>query len=112
VDAVVPPEVSAHALAVVREAVTNVIRHAGATHLSVSVSAAERLRVEVTDDGCGFPAGGRRGGLTTLAERADDLDGVLSLGRNPAGAGGRLTWEVPLPAGAPASGPPHVDTGS
>jgi signal transduction histidine kinase len=100
VDAVVPPDVSGHALAVLREAVTNVIRHARATTLSVSVTAADRLRIEVTDDGVGFPAGGRRSGLANLAERAHRLGGVLDLDRNPDGAGARLVWDVPLPRGA------------
>lgn len=102
VDAVVPPEVSGHALAVLREAVTNVIRHARATTLSVSVTAADRLCIEVTDDGVGFPAGGRRSGLANLDERAKRLGGELHLDRNP-GAGARLVWDVPLPRGAGAA---------
>lgn len=110
VDAVVPPDVSDHALAVLREAVTNVIRHARATTLAVSVTAADRLRIEVTDNGVGFPAGGRRGGLANLADRANRLGGVLDLDHNPAGVGARLVWDVPLPRAARAPGPgPTVD---
>jgi signal transduction histidine kinase len=107
VDAVVPPDVSDHALAVLREAVTNVIRHARATNLAVSITAADRLRIEVIDNGVGFPAGGRRSGLANLAERAKRLGGVLDLDHNPAGVGARLVWDVPLPraARAPAAGP-------
>jgi signal transduction histidine kinase len=105
VDAVVPPDVSDHALAVLREAVANVIRHARATTLAVSVTAADRLRIEVTDDGIGFPAGGRRSGLTNLAERAKRVGGTLDLDRNPAGAGARLAWDVPLPPVAAAPPP-------
>jgi signal transduction histidine kinase len=103
VDAVVPPEVSRHALAVLREAMTNVIRHAGATHLSVSVTAADRLRIEVTDDGVGFPPGGGGSGLAGLADRAERLGGALSLGHNPTGPGGRLAWNVPLSHGVTAA---------
>jgi signal transduction histidine kinase len=102
VDAVVPPDVADHALAVLREAVTNVIRHARATSLSVSVTAADRLRIEVIDDGVGFPTDGRRSGLANLAGRAERLGGALELGPSPAGAGGRLVWDVPLPRGARA----------
>lgn len=105
VDAVVPPDVAGHALAVLREAVTNVIRHAGGTTLSVSVTAADQLRIEILDDGVGFPAGGRRSGLANLAERAKRLGGVLDLDPNPAGRGARLVWEVPLPRGVRTAGP-------
>jgi signal transduction histidine kinase len=102
VDAVVPPEVSGHALAVLRQAVTNVVRHARATGLSVAITATDRLRIEVTDDGVGFPEGGRRSGLAPLTDCAAQLGGELRLGRNATGAGALLTWEVPLPAGRPA----------
>jgi signal transduction histidine kinase len=103
VDAAVPPEVSTHALAVLREAVTNVVRHARAGTLSVSVTAVDRLRIEVVDDGVGLSDGGRRSGLANLAERAKRLGGTLHLDGNPAGAGARLVWDVPLPAPAPSA---------
>ena len=96
VDTVVPDELAAQALAVLREAVTNVVRHAKAASVSVSVTAAERLRIDVTDDGIGIPEGGRRSGLANLADRAAGLGGSLEVGRNQAGTGARLVWDVPL----------------
>ena len=55
--------------------------------------------VQVTDNGTGIPADGRRSGLRNLASRADKLGGELLLGAADPGApspGTRLTWRVPL----------------
>jgi signal transduction histidine kinase len=96
-DTTVPAEVAEHATAVLREAVTNVVRHAAATTVTVSVSATDRLRIEVADDGVGLPAGGRRSGLLNLADRAIGLGGGFTAAAGPDGTGARLAWEVPLP---------------
>jgi signal transduction histidine kinase len=104
VDKLVPPDISAPALAVLGEAVTNVIRHARASSLWVSVTATDRLRIQVTDDGVGIRPDGRRSGLTTLADRARQLGGELTVGCSRAG-GGSLTWDVPLRQDAPAARP-------
>ena len=95
VDTIVPAQVATHALAVLREATTNVVRHAKATTLGVSVVAADRLSVEVTDDGIGLPANGHRSGLANLADRAGQLGGTFSAARASTG-GTRLVWDVPL----------------
>ena len=110
VDAVVPPDISAHALAVLGEAVTNVIRHARAHSLWVSVTAADRLRIQVTDDGVGISGDGRRSGLDNLAHRARQLGGELTVGYSPAG-GGSVTWDVPLPREAPPPEPASAADG-
>ncbi|HZB50276.1 MAG TPA: GAF domain-containing protein [Mycobacteriales bacterium] len=97
VHTVVPPGTAAHALAVLREAVTNVVRHAKATAVEVSVTASDRLCICVTDDGIGIrDDDGRRSGLANLADRAAGLGGTLRIGPGPDGAGTRLDWEVPL----------------
>ncbi|MFL6127912.1 MAG: GAF domain-containing protein [Mycobacteriales bacterium] len=96
VDTVVPPQVAAHALAVLREAATNVVRHAKASTVTVTVSAGDRLCIQVTDDGTGIPADGRRSGLTNLADRATQLHGTLTTEPGPVGTGTRLTWNAPL----------------
>jgi signal transduction histidine kinase len=98
IETIVPPEVAAHALAVLREAVTNVVRHAKATSVAVTVVAGDELCVQVTDDGTGLPddGGGRRSGLGNLADRAAELGGSLSAGPAPSGAGTQLVWAVPL----------------
>ncbi len=95
VDSTVPAEIAEHATAVLREAVTNVVRHAEATTVAVSVTATDRLRIEILDDGVGLPAAGRRSGLTNLAERAARLGGDFTAESAPA-KGTRLVWEVPL----------------
>lgn len=96
IDTAVKPELIPHAVAVLREAVTNVVRHAKAHRVSVSLSVDDRLCLEVTDDGIGVPAGGRRSGLSNLAGRAAELGGAFELGPGPDGRGTRLLWTVPL----------------
>jgi signal transduction histidine kinase len=97
IDTLVPDEVAEQAAAVLREAVANVVRHAGASALSVLIAAGDTLRIEVLDNGVGPPAGpGRRSGLTNMAARAADLGGIFALGPGETG-GSRLVWEVPLP---------------
>jgi signal transduction histidine kinase len=88
------------ALAVLREALTNMARHAGASRADVTVDVDQDgiLSVTVTDDGTGIPAGGRRSGLLNLADRAAKLGGELRLGLAESAAprpGTRLEWRVP-----------------
>jgi signal transduction histidine kinase len=92
-----PPEIAAHALAVLREALTNIIRHAKARSVSIHIEATDRLHIQVTDDGIGIPADNhRRSGLANLTQRATQLGGTLNLDTGPAGTGTRLTWDIPL----------------
>ncbi|WP_147943915.1 GAF domain-containing protein [Microbispora hainanensis] len=92
----VPAEVAEHLLAVLREALSNVVRHARATRADVAVHAADgRLTLVVEDNGVGIPAEGRRSGLRNLADRAERLGGALALA-SPDGGGARLEWSVPL----------------
>jgi two-component system sensor histidine kinase UhpB len=75
---------------VVQEALTNVVRHSGARHCVVRIAAdvadATALVLEVGDDGCGLPAGVRRGGgLLGMQERAGMAGGELRILPNPAG---------------------------
>ncbi len=85
-----------HAEAIVREAVSNVVRHAAATTVTVTVTVDDDLSITVTDDGTGFPTGTTRSGLANLATRARDCGGRLEVGTGPTG-GARLVWSVPLP---------------
>jgi signal transduction histidine kinase len=86
-----------HALAVAREALSNVARHAEASMADVDVETADgHLTVRVTDNGVGMPAeAGRRSGLGNLADRAEELGGEFSVGAGRDG-GTVLTWRVPL----------------
>ncbi len=95
-DTGVPPEIAEHLPAVLREALSNVVRHARASEVEVSVELGEgRLVLTVTDDGAGLPADGRRSGLRNLQTRAEELGGFLGTG-TPEGGGTRLVWSVPL----------------
>ncbi|AGP58242.1 sensor histidine kinase [Streptomyces rapamycinicus] len=93
---------------VVREGVTNVVRHSGASRCEIEVrSGMDRVRLEITDDGCGVGsratgtrAAGADGsiggtGLKGLAERLSAAGGSLESG--PAGRRGfRLVAELPV----------------
>ncbi len=91
------PALTEHLLAVLREALANVARHADATQARVVVEVDdEQLSLTVTDDGNGPPQevlGGR--GLTNLERRATDLQGTCALVAAPSG-GARLSWQVPV----------------
>ncbi|MGE2715098.1 GAF domain-containing protein [Mycolicibacterium litorale] len=85
-----------HAEAVVREAVSNAVRHAEATELTVRVTVADDLCVEVADNGRGIGASVTESGLRNLRARADAAGGALTLERRD-GGGTLLRWCVPLP---------------
>ena len=96
----VGPEVGEQVLAALREALSNAARHASASQVDVTVDVAPdgMLAVQVTDDGTGIPAEGRRSGLRNLARRAEKLGGELRVTPADPGAarpGTRLEWRVP-----------------
>ncbi len=90
-----PPGLDTALSLVLREAVTNIARHADATTARLQfVVAGDVLQMIISDDGRGI--GTRRGnGLTGMRERVEAVDGVLSIdgGR---GIGSQLTVSVPL----------------
>jgi signal transduction histidine kinase len=95
----VSPEVAEQALAALREALSNAARHASASQVDVTVDVDSdgMLAVQVTDNGTGIPAEGRRSGLRNLAMRAEKLGGELRLDSADPGAptpGTRLEWRV------------------
>lgn len=90
----VPVDVSDDLLAVLREALSNIARHAHATSCTVQVEVGENVVLEVTDDGVGLPESGRRSGLANLAERARRLGGSFTTRTNSAGTS--LHWQVPV----------------
>jgi len=86
-DVEVPGVVTENLLRIVREAITNVAYHGASEHVRVSLERAERLRLVIEDDGCGFDmdleraAGGF--GLQSMQERAASVGGELSVDSAP-----------------------------
>jgi len=101
VDAMISDQLAEHLLAVVREAVTNVGRHAQATEASVSVSVKDGLcRLQVVDNGRGLDSGeAHEGGLglVNLRRRAEKLHGQFAT-ETPETGGTSLIWQVPVSA--------------
>lgn len=97
IDSAVPDLLAQELLAVLREALANVARHAGATQVEVRVIVGElHLLLEVADDGCGMPVGtGGGNGVRNMERRASDLGGSVAFEPGPAG-GTTLQWSVPL----------------
>ena len=93
---VVPATLAEHAEAVVREAVSNAVRHSGATELAVQVRIDDDLTITVTDNGCGVGEHLAESGLANLRRRADEMGGGFSVGAAAAG-GTALSWSAPLP---------------
>ncbi|NMO01601.1 GAF domain-containing protein [Gordonia sp. TBRC 11910] len=93
---VIPAGLADDVEAVVREGVSNVVRHANAETVAVTVTVADDLVVEVVDDGSGLPRVSGRSGLAGLKARAVAHGGDLSVD-SPRGGGTRLVWSTPLP---------------
>jgi signal transduction histidine kinase len=99
IDHGVGDEVGIHLLAVLREALSNVVRHAGASEVTVAVEVTDvELIATIVDDGVGAGAGERPGGegLGNLRHRADALGGTLELQAGAGGTGTKVRWQVPL----------------
>ncbi|MDX3520237.1 GAF domain-containing sensor histidine kinase [Streptomyces scabiei] len=94
-DTEVSKELADHVVAVLSESLTNVARHAHASRVDVVLEAdAAQVCLTVSDNGVGIPAGGRRSGLSNMAERARDAGGELETSGSP-GGGTTLVWRVP-----------------
>jgi len=108
------PEQETAAYRIVQEALTNVVRHAGARHADVAVtSGAGELVIAVEDDGMGLRGQPEGNGITGMRERVAALGGSLELRDRDPGVGvyvriallgGPGIW--PSDSGRPASGPP------
>lgn len=88
---------------IVQEALTNVVRHAEASEVSVSIDETEDgIRLVIEDDGKGFnvaagaPGGKKTFGVLGMRERAAILDGSLDIESHP-GTGTRITGWLPFP---------------
>jgi signal transduction histidine kinase len=96
IDHAIPDEIRPDLLAVVQEALSNIVRHAGAGHARVTVTVADRrLTARISDDGIG-PAGiQERGGLVNLRQRATAHGGEFTV-RPGQATGTELEWTAPL----------------
>ncbi len=100
VDTMAGPEVIAHAVPALREALSNVARHARATEVTVDLTCADgTLTLRVTDNGIGLaghPGDGGGHGLANLRQRATGLGGRFEITPTPSGTGTALVWTVPV----------------
>ena len=96
------PARALHLYRIVREAISNVIRHAHARRLRIRVRAdAATLDLELTDDGAGREDTGRAGsGIEGMRERTDQLDGAIRWTSGTAG-GTKVLLSVPLAGAVP-----------
>ena len=93
-----PRGVDAAGYRIVQEALTNVVRHADATRVSVRIGEEDGdLVIDVEDDGAGRPgvSGGGGSGIRGMTERAAALGGQLTAGRRP-GRGFGVRARLPL----------------
>jgi signal transduction histidine kinase len=97
IDTLVPDRLSDQVVAVLREALSNVARHARAGHVDVVLAVrGDMVVLSVDDDGVGITESGRRSGLRNMEVRAKASGGRLTLcGREPSGT--HVEWQVPLP---------------
>jgi two-component system sensor histidine kinase UhpB len=102
-----PSRVETALFRIAQEAVSNVVKHAGATQVAIQLETApgqKGVTLRITDDGCGFdPArlgqgrgdGVRRLGLFGVQERVAALGGQVRIESSP-GKGTTLTVQIPL----------------
>lgn len=98
---VLPPDIGEHLLNILKEALTNITRHAQASRVSVSLEAKNKhLELEIRDDGQGFdPAvvtGEGHYGLLGMRERARLVSGTLDV-ESSTGLGTCIRLVAPLP---------------
>jgi PAS domain S-box-containing protein len=96
VDAVVTREIGEHLVAVTREALSNVARHARASNVEVLVTAGELIVLVVSDNGLGMVAATRSRGLADIEERAEGLGGTCTV-TSEGVTGTQVEWQVPAP---------------
>lgn len=96
IDTAIPGAIREHLVAVLREALSNVSRHAGAHAVDIDLAVTtDRVGLQVLDDGVGLSGETPHSGLRNLRRRATQLGGSFILRGRPEG-GTELLWEAPL----------------
>lgn len=95
IDGTVPDAIVDQLIHVVREALTNVARHAQGTRVDVNLEVGDHVVLEVVDNGRGIGEPSRRSGLANLAHRAFQLGGEFEARQRDEG-GTVVRWSVPL----------------
>jgi signal transduction histidine kinase len=95
-----PSRETSHVLAIVNEALSNVVRHARARRVNLMAEVENgRFRLVIRDDGSGLPPETSQGyGLRNMHERALLLGGVLDVSGSP-GKGTTVSLDMPWRAG-------------
>jgi len=102
VSVTIPPLISTGLYRIAQEALRNIAKHAGKTHVKVTLKGGpEGIRLQVMDHGQGFDVKARRAGLGVISmeERVRAMDGSFTIDSKP-GEGTRLTVDVPWPQAA------------
>jgi signal transduction histidine kinase len=95
VDLVITGDLADDVIAVVREALMNVVKHAAAQNTSVELAITDAdVQLRITDDGHGAKDSTRRSGVSNLQQRATQRGGSFVFDSDDTGT--RLTWTVPL----------------
>lgn len=97
IDLFVTGPVADDVTAVIRELLSNVVHHAGATQVSVAIRTDTDVRVTVQDDGIGIPDHTHGGnGLKNIRARAARYGGGVDISSSSAGT--TTVWTVPIPS--------------
>jgi signal transduction histidine kinase len=102
VDLVITGSLADDVVAVARETLTNVVKHASAAHVSLRIAVTEsEVTVDVVDDGIGASNMRRRSGLANLEQRAAARGGACSFASEPGRT--HVHWSTPV-----AEAPDHT----
>jgi signal transduction histidine kinase len=95
---VLPAAVEVAVYRIAQESITNMLRHSGANHCTVSISTGDHhMDLIIVDNGRGYPADFHFGvGLNSMRERAEELGGTIHFENQPQG-GARVQVWLPLP---------------
>ncbi|MGE0542603.1 MAG: sensor histidine kinase [Dehalococcoidia bacterium] len=97
-----PGEIVQALARIAQEALTNIARHAGARHVSVTLTGADPTRLLITDDGCGFDSADVSDGslgLISMRERAAGIDATIEINtRVGRGTTVAVTWPTSITA--------------